>query len=324
MGMPEIFQSGANSVVRRAFVIGNGFPGSGNQCIGLVRALGFSDSHFLYRVTRPRGGINESLHWLPVSLHKKLDYILVALPSENGGSVGLSTVLEADVKQIVNMVRETFEKDDPLLVIASGRGTISIASSINEQVPRFIQKWITPREPPDGHALVLTVGVLHQIDFAALRCCSRYGADLAMQLVASLLIVLASGGCFRVSFSNRTREETPQIFYPEILPAGFKHRPNPHMGHLAWADAFVTTADSVSIISEACCPGKPIYVMGSERCIWKLSYFYKSLREWGMIWPITGSEDISVSWSYPPLNDTAEAACGVHEALAAQGLRLRP
>lgn len=38
---------------------------------------------------------------------------------------------------------------------------------------------------------------------------------------------------------------------------------------------------------------KPIYVMGSERCIWKLPYFYKSLREWGMIWPITGSEDVS-------------------------------
>lgn len=37
----------------------------------------------------------------------------MALPSENGGSVGLSTVLEADVKQIVNMVRETFEKYSP-------------------------------------------------------------------------------------------------------------------------------------------------------------------------------------------------------------------
>lgn len=38
--------------------------------------------------------------------------------------------------------------------------------------------------------------------------------------------------------------------------------------------------------------------MGSERCIWKLSYFYKSLREWGMIWPITGSEDVSKSYFF--------------------------
>ena len=31
--------------------------------------------------------------------------------------------------------------------------------------------------------------------------------------------------------------------------------PNLHMGHLAWADAFVVTADSVSMISEACSTG---------------------------------------------------------------------
>ena len=30
----------------------------------------------MQRVTRPRGGINEWLHWLPVSLHKKLEYLM--------------------------------------------------------------------------------------------------------------------------------------------------------------------------------------------------------------------------------------------------------
>lgn len=30
----------------------------------------------MQRVTRPRGGINEWLHWLPISLHKKLDYFI--------------------------------------------------------------------------------------------------------------------------------------------------------------------------------------------------------------------------------------------------------
>ncbi|KAL6998019.1 hypothetical protein U1Q18_008143, partial [Sarracenia purpurea var. burkii] len=31
------------------------------------------------RVTRPRGGINKWLHWLPVSLHKKLDHVIKRL-----------------------------------------------------------------------------------------------------------------------------------------------------------------------------------------------------------------------------------------------------
>ncbi|KAK1310691.1 hypothetical protein QJS10_CPA08g01405 [Acorus calamus] len=35
VGMPEIFGGGAYSVVRRAVVIGNGFAGAENQCVGL-------------------------------------------------------------------------------------------------------------------------------------------------------------------------------------------------------------------------------------------------------------------------------------------------
>lgn len=48
MGVPEIFEGGANSIVRRAVVIGNGFTGSENQSIGLIRALGLSDNCSLY------------------------------------------------------------------------------------------------------------------------------------------------------------------------------------------------------------------------------------------------------------------------------------
>ncbi|KGN65076.2 hypothetical protein Csa_022869 [Cucumis sativus] len=121
MAKAEIFEGGVYGVIRRAVVIGNGSPCAENQCIGLVQALGLADKHVLYRVTRPRGGINDWLHWLPVSLHKKLDYImtligvytrvllrskgrkLVPLSSENGGSTGLSCILEADLKHIVSM-----------------------------------------------------------------------------------------------------------------------------------------------------------------------------------------------------------------------------
>ncbi|XP_010535701.1 PREDICTED: mitochondrial fission protein ELM1 [Tarenaya hassleriana] len=412
-GVPEIFEGGAYTVVRRAVVIGNGFPGSENQSIGLVRALGLAEKHILYRVTRPKGGINEWLHWLPVSLHKKLDYILrhiylysrlllktqnskyiAPVPSENGGGVGLSSILEADVKKIVSMARETFEKDGPLLVVACGRDTISIASSIRhlasenvfvvqikhprsrlnrfdmvitprhdyypltpeaqEQVPRFLHRWITPREPPDDH-VVLTTGSLHQIDYAALRNAAstwhdefaalpkpllivnigwptrncRYGADLAKQLTASLLSVIASCGSVRISFSHRTPGKVSKIIVKELgdnpkVYIGNGQEPNPYMGHLAWGDAFVVTADSVSLISEACSTGKPVYVIGANHCKWRIADFHKSLRERGMVRPLTGSEDMAESWSYPPLNDTAEAANRVRQALAARGWSVRP
>uniref|UniRef100_A0A0D9YT86 Mitochondrial fission protein ELM1 n=1 Tax=Oryza glumipatula TaxID=40148 RepID=A0A0D9YT86_9ORYZ len=409
METPEIFTGAAAAtvVVRRAVVIGNGSPGAENQCLGLVRALGLADHLTLYRVTRPQGGINEWLHFLPVSLHKLIDQVLrqffrntrLAPVVEgrkhyrvpNGGSVGvgLSSVLEADAKKIVAVARDTFEKEGPTLIVTCGWDTISYSSSIRhlasgnvfviqiqhprsrldrfdlvvtprhdyyaltaggqEEIPRLFRRWITPQEPP-GRNVVLTVGALHQADSAALRLAAiawhdelaplpkpllivniggptrncKYGVDLARQLIASTYNVLDSCGSVRVSFSRRTPRKVSDIISKEF--AGHPkiyiwdgEEPNPHMGHLAWADAFVVTADSISMLSEACSTGKPVYVIGTEYCKWKFSAFHKTLRERGVVRPFTGLEDISNSWSYPPLNDAIEVATRVREAIAERG-----
>ncbi|KAJ0655941.1 putative mitochondrial fission protein ELM1 [Helianthus annuus] len=216
----------------------------------------------MQRVTRPRGGINEYLHWLPVSLHKQIYYIIrliygysqvlftsrgsrvQSLTGENGGSVGLSSVLEADVKSIVKLAKGTAEKDGPLLVVACGRDTISIASSIKklasesvfvvqiqhprtqlnrfdlvvapqhdyyaltahaqEQVPRLFRKYITPNEPPSKN-VVLTVGALHQVDFAALRSAAIAWHDEFAPLPKPLIVVNIGGPTSIYSVSLRGR-----------------------------------------------------------------------------------------------------------------------
>nr|CAD1836777.1 unnamed protein product [Ananas comosus var. bracteatus] len=348
VGMPEIFEGGVN-VIRRAVVIGNGFAGAENQCFGLVRALGLADKQTIYRVTRPRGGINEYLHWLPIwtVLHGKK---LVPFPIRNGGNVGLSSILEADAKKIAAIARETLIS--PTLVVACGRDTISLASSVRrlalenvfvvqiqhprsrldrfdlvvtprhdyyaltasgqQEIPRFFRRWVTPREPPAGMWYVLTVGALHQADSAALRIAAnawhdelaplpkpllviniggptrncRYGADLAKQLVISLHNVLTTCGSVRISFSRRTPQKVSDIIVKELgshpkIYIWDGRDPNPHMGHLAWADAFIITADSISMLSEACSTGKPVYVIGTEHCKWKFSAFHKTLRDRG-------------------------------------------
>ncbi|KAB2631768.1 mitochondrial fission protein ELM1 [Pyrus ussuriensis x Pyrus communis] len=49
----------------------------------------------------------------------------MAVSAENGASSGLSSDMpEADAKQIAEMARRTFDKDGPLLVVASRRDTI--------------------------------------------------------------------------------------------------------------------------------------------------------------------------------------------------------
>ncbi|RLN07277.1 mitochondrial fission protein ELM1 [Panicum miliaceum] len=395
METPEIFSGGgaAATVVRRAVLIGNGSPGAENQCLGLARALGLADNLALYRVTRPRGGINEWLHFLPISLHKFVDQVLrqffhntrfaIVVQGRkpyrvlNAGSVGLSTVLEADVKKIVCVARDTYEKEGPTLVVACGWDTISYSSLIKkvasdnvfviqiqhprsrldrfdlvvtprhdyyaltasgqQEVPRLFRRWITPQEPP-GSNVVLTVGALHQADSAALRLAAiawhdelaplpkpllvvniggptrncKYGVDLAKQLISSLYNVLDScGSVADIVFKEFAGHPKVYIWDGE--------EPNPHMGHLAWADAFVITADSISMLSEACSTGKPVYVIGTEHCKWKFSAFHKTLRERGVVRPFTGLEDISNSWSYAPLNDAIEVATRVSEVIAERG-----
>ncbi|WOG98286.1 hypothetical protein DCAR_0417627 [Daucus carota subsp. sativus] len=365
------------NIISRVIVIGNGVAGAENQCIGLIRALGFSHPHSFYRVTRPRGGINERLHWLSVPLHRKIDRFLRQTSGHELyrlGAIGNSRVY------------------GPLLVVASGRDTIPVSSSIKrlapehvfvvqiqhprsnlkrfdlvitprhdyypltpqaqEQVPWFLRRWITPREHP-GKNVILTVGALHQADSTALQNAAsawhdklapllkpllvvniggptshcQYGTDLAKQLTASLANILPSCGSVRISFSRRTPAKISDIILRAFHDNPKVHiwdgsDPNPHMGNLAWADAFVITADSVSMLSEACSTGKPVYVIGSERCTWKFADFQKSLFERGVLRPFTGKENVSESWSYVPLSDTADAAVQVIKALATRGWKL--
>ena len=136
--------------------------------------------------------------------------------------------------------------------------------------------------------------------------------------------VLWSCGTIRISFSRRTPAKISNILVKEFATNPKVHiwdgeGPNPHMGHLAWADAFVITADSISMLSEACSTGKPVYVIGVELCTWKFADFQNSLQKQGVTRPFTGQENMSESWSYPPLNDTAEAANQVIAALAQRG-----
>ncbi|KAI5425412.1 mitochondrial fission protein ELM1 [Lathyrus oleraceus] len=387
-----------DGAIRRVVVIGNGFAGAENQSIGLVRALGLSKRISLYRVTRPQGGINRWFKWLPVSIHKKLDSFIRRIYGNSrfqslNQNNAISNVLEADAYGIAMMAREKFYEDGPLLVVASGRDTISVATSIKrlalenvflvqiqhprfllnrfdlvitprhdyypltphaqQQIPWFLRRWVTPWEPP-GRNVVLTVGALHQADSAALRVAASAwhdelatlpkpllvvniggptgncpsGVDLAKNLVVMLQNVLWSCGTVRISFSRRTPAKISKILVKEFstnpkVQIWDGEGPNPHMGHLAWADAFVITADSVSMLSEACSTGKPVYVIGAELCTWKFADFQNSLQKQGVARPFTGMENITESWYYSPLNDTAEAATQVIAALAQRGWTIR-
>ncbi|KAK4343211.1 hypothetical protein RND71_039027 [Anisodus tanguticus] len=238
------------------------------------------------------------------------------------------------------------------LVITPRHDYYPLTPEGQKQIPWLLRRWITPRRSPERH-VILTVRALHQADSDALKDAAytwhdelaylprpllvvnvggptghcRYGTDLAVELTALLLNVVPTCGSIRVSFSRRTPSKVSDIIWKELGSHPKVHiwsgeGPNPHMGHLAFVDAFVITADSVSMLSEACSTGKPVYVIGAERCTWKFRDFHRSLKNRGVVRPFTGKEDISESWSYSALNDTEEAAAHVINALAERGWKL--
>jgi hypothetical protein len=80
---------------------------------------------------------------------------------------------------------------------------------------------------------------------------------------------------------------------------------NPYLGMLAWADAFVVTADSVNMICEAAATGRPVHIFPLGPGRRKAQLFQRSLTERGIARPFNG---VIQQWRYAPLDETGRAA----------------
>ena len=107
--------------------------------------------------------------------------------------------------------------------------------------------------------------------------------DLAAKIAALHKRV---GGSILITTSRRTGEEAQKLIMDQIkdIPQhtylwGNKAE-NPYMGYLACADYIVVTGDSVSMTSEACGTGKPVFVFEGDGWLTKKHYrFIHSLYE---------------------------------------------
>jgi uncharacterized protein len=83
---------------------------------------------------------------------------------------------------------------------------------------------------------------------------------------------------------------------------------NPFFGMLALADAIVVTEDSVSMTSEACATGKPVYIVRLEGESRRIRRFHEMLQQDGITRPFTGTLE---DWRYMPPDDTGRAAAEI-------------
>jgi hypothetical protein len=143
-------------------------------------------------------------------------------------------------------------------------------------------------------------------------------APETMHRLADQLIAAARecDGGLAVTTSRRTEEENEKILRRRLqaVPLFFWDgtEENPYLGLLALADALVVTSDSVSMVSEACATGKPVYIfeMGQEHR--KLRQFHKTLMEDGITRPFAGKIE---QWTYDPPNENQKIAAVVRSRL---------
>jgi hypothetical protein len=133
----------------------------------------------------------------------------------------------------------------------------------------------------------------------------------------------ATGGSVVLTPSRRTGEAGIALLRDRLegLPAVIWDTTgdNPYYTYLAVADAFVVTADSVSMISEAAATGQPVHIVDLQGGDAKFARFHKAMQDAGVTRPFAGRID---SWRYPPLDDTARAGAALR-ALVLDRLKAR-
>jgi mitochondrial fission protein ELM1 len=139
-------------------------------------------------------------------------------------------------------------------------------------------------------------------------------ADLSDKLAA---LCRGYGASLAITPSRRTGANNEKMLrqrlqdLPTVIWDG--RGANPYFGYLGLADAIVVTSDSVSMVSEACATGKPVYVypLGDEGT--RLRRFHQRLCQAGITRPFTGNLE---QWSYPPLDDTLQVAATIRQRFA--------
>jgi mitochondrial fission protein ELM1 len=112
-----------------------------------------------------------------------------------------------------------------------------------------------------------------------------FSPEQARKLAAQMNEKLArTGGSLLVTTSGRTARHSADALLTALDAPAYVYRwpskePSPYRGLLACADEFVVTADSMSMLTEACATGKPVWLFEplDDRPMWRNPAAYRWL-----------------------------------------------
>jgi mitochondrial fission protein ELM1 len=300
-----------------------------NQCMGLAEAVGLP---FTVKRIHPRAPWKflPPLVWPSplASLGSSSDPILPPWPRLLIATGRLSVAISIAIRR------------------RSGGSTFTVQIQNPAVSPKHFNLVVPPRHDRlRGPNVVPSRGALHRVTADRLAKAAKEFAPMVAHLPRPLVAVLVggnngvykltaggtrelaaklkamakkSGAGLAVTPSRRTGSENEAILRDALADAPAVvwdgTGANPYFGFLGLADAVVATCDSVSMASEAAATGKPVYIIDLEGGSRKFCDFHKSLRDDGITRPFKGTLE---TWTYAPLNDTAQVAALVHQRLNA-------
>lgn len=311
------------------WVLHDGKAGMASQSLGLAEATGFAFIEKALTVRRPWA-------WLPPQLW------LTPLQAVSGGNEALSSPWP---DLVIACGRNTAM---PALAIRRASGGRTIAAQIQDPgVGRaeFDMMVVPEHDRLRGPRVITTRAALHRVTAAKLAMERRKfpalatlprpilgvligGSNRAYRLTIDRLGAMAdaiaeairgSGGSVVLTPSRRTGAAGIALLRERLngLPAEIWDMTgdNPYYAYLAVADAFLVTADSVSLISEAAATGKPVHILDLDGGDAKFARFHAAMRDAGITRPFAGRIE---SWRYDPLDDTMRAGAELRALVLAR------
>ena len=294
-------------------VCDEGKVGTQNQCVGLAEGLGYVPQIFQVKARFPWSLLPASM-WPWALSGLEAPGLKAPWPSLIIGAGRASVAPTAAIRALTKGKTRVIQLQNP---------------RVN---PALFDAIISPRHDAlQGPNVIETKGALHRVTttrleheaarFASLfegmprpittvliggtNRCYDLTPDSIRKLVANLKTALAQiGGSLAVTISRRTEPENIRVLeealqdVPAVLWSG--QGENPYFGFLGLADYVVVTCDSVSMTSEACATGKPVYVAflpGGSR---KFKAFHQFFQQEKLTRPFEG---VLEDWPNPPLQE---------------------
>jgi len=300
-----------------------------NQCVGLAEAMGLTPVVKRVRLRFP---------W------KQLSPTILRIGNCWSLAAGSDPIAPPWPDVLIATGRHSVSSS--LAVRAANPTTFRIQIQDPAVRPSLFDLVVVPRHDRlRGDNVMVTKGALHRVTPAVTAAAAQRFAAAAGALPRPLAAVLVGGdnGAYRMSEAVATELAARLVALSEsgagllvtpsrrtgaaneaILRRALEGRPalvwdgtgeNPYFAYLGLADVIVATPDSVSMVSEACSTGKPVFIAELPGGSRKFDAFHQGLRADGITHPFTGRLE---SWVYPPLDDTAQVAAEAWRRIGAQ------